>query len=117
MSKQVEYFDPKTNKFPYTELTDKHYLQVKKNNGLVFDENYPYIDNRINEYPTSLVYDEFKQFKEVKNKMSDNNADNILIVLSHLFGLNYKISYVLVDEKQYIDKIIDSLAHIHYKQM
>ena len=45
MSKQVEYFDPKTNKFPYTELTDKHYLHVKKNNGLVFDENYPYVDN------------------------------------------------------------------------
>ena len=39
------YFDPKTNKFPYTEFTDQHYLKVKKNNGLVFDENYPYIDN------------------------------------------------------------------------
>ena len=42
MSKQVEYFDPKTNKYPYTELTDKHYLHVKKKNGLVFDEKYPY---------------------------------------------------------------------------
>lgn len=72
--------------------------------------NYPYIDNRINEYPTSLVYDEFKQFKEVSNKMSDNNADNVLIVLSHLFGLNYKISYSLVAEKGYIEKIIDSLV-------
>ena len=39
------YFDPKTNKFPYTEFTDQHYLKIKKNNGLVFDENYPYIDN------------------------------------------------------------------------
>ena len=38
------YYDPKTNKFPYTDITDKHYLKVKKNNGLVFDENYPYID-------------------------------------------------------------------------
>jgi len=72
--------------------------------------NYPYIDNRINEYPTSLVYDEFKQFKEVNNKISDNNADNILVVLSHLFGLNYKISYSLVAEKGYIEKIIDSLV-------
>ena len=71
--------------------------------------NYPYIDNRINEYPTSLVYDEFKQFKEVNNKVSDNNADNILISLSNLFSLNYKISYSLVKEKQYIEKIIDSL--------
>jgi hypothetical protein len=72
--------------------------------------NYPFIDNRIKEYPTNLVYDEFKQFKEVNGKMSDNNADNILIVLSHLFGLNYKISYALVAEKGYIEKIIDSLV-------
>ena len=37
-------FDPKTNKFPYPEFTDKHYLKVKKNDGTVFDGNYPYID-------------------------------------------------------------------------
>ena len=37
-------FDPKTHKFPYTEYTDEHYLVVKKNNGLVFDKDYPYID-------------------------------------------------------------------------
>ena len=46
MSKTVEYFDPKTNRFPYPMETDKHYLVVKKDNGLVFDENYRYIDNR-----------------------------------------------------------------------
>ena len=37
-------FDPKPNRYPYPEDTDKHYLSVKKNNGLVFDVNYPYID-------------------------------------------------------------------------
>ena len=37
-------FDPKTNKFPYTLETDHHYLDVKIDNGLVFDENYPYFD-------------------------------------------------------------------------
>ncbi|MBQ9415148.1 MAG: 1-acyl-sn-glycerol-3-phosphate acyltransferase [Clostridia bacterium] len=37
-------FDPKTTKYPYTDYTDQHYLVVKKNNGLVFDKNYPYID-------------------------------------------------------------------------
>ncbi len=71
--------------------------------------NYPYIDNRINEYPSNMVYDEFKQFKKVNAKMSDNNADNILIALSNLFDLNYKISYSLVDEKEYIKKIVNSL--------
>ena len=71
--------------------------------------NYPYIDNRIDVYPSSIVYDDFKQFKEVNQKMADNNADNILIALSKLFGLNYKISYSLVAEKEYIEKIINSL--------
>ena len=37
-------FDPKTNKFPYPEDTGAHYLVVKKDNGNVYDENYPYID-------------------------------------------------------------------------
>lgn len=39
------YFDPKCNKYPYPLETDKHYLIVKKNDGTIFDENYPYIDN------------------------------------------------------------------------
>lgn len=37
-------YDPKTKKYPYPEITDQHYLKVKKDNGLVFDENYPFID-------------------------------------------------------------------------
>ena len=40
----VNGYDPKTNKYPYPVDTDKHYLVVKKDNGLVFDKNYPYID-------------------------------------------------------------------------
>ena len=38
-------FDPKTNKFPYTTDTASHYLKVKKNDGTVFNKDYPYIDN------------------------------------------------------------------------
>ena len=26
-------FDPKTDKYPYPEQTDKHYLKIKKNNS------------------------------------------------------------------------------------
>ena len=37
-------FDPHTTRIKYPENTDGHYLEVKKNNGLVFDGNYPYID-------------------------------------------------------------------------
>ena len=38
-------FHPRSTKYPYTEYTDQHYLVVKKNNGLVFDADYPYFDN------------------------------------------------------------------------
>lgn len=37
-------YDPKTNKFPYSLDTGVHYLNVKKDNGNVYDEHYPYID-------------------------------------------------------------------------
>ena len=37
-------FDPKTKKYPYPDKTDKHYLKIKKNKGIIFDEKYPYID-------------------------------------------------------------------------
>ena len=40
-----KYYDPKTNKFPYPEDTDKHYINIKKDRGIIFDENYPYVDN------------------------------------------------------------------------
>ena len=73
--------------------------------------NYPYIDNRINTYPSTLVYNEFKLFRPLKRELSDNNADNILIVMSNLFGLNYKISYSIVEEEQYIEKITNSLIY------
>lgn len=38
------FYDPDTNKYPYPENTDGHYLVVKKDRGIVFDANYPYID-------------------------------------------------------------------------
>lgn len=71
--------------------------------------NYPYIDNRINVYPSILVYNEFKLFRQLNTKLSENNADNILIVLSNLFGFNYQISYSIVRDNNYITKIISSL--------
>ena len=38
-------YDPHSTRYKYPDFTDQHYLAVKKNNGAVFDENYPYIDN------------------------------------------------------------------------
>lgn len=38
-------FDPKPTRYPFPEFTDRHYLVVKKNDGTVFDESYPYFDD------------------------------------------------------------------------
>lgn len=38
-------FDPKTKKYPYTEITDGHYIKIKKDDGTVFDKNYEYLPN------------------------------------------------------------------------
>ena len=73
--------------------------------------NYPYIDNRIDSYPSTLVYNDFKLFRKINTKMSDNNADNILIVLSNIFDLNNKTSYSIILEKEYITKIVNSLIY------
>ncbi|MBQ4290782.1 MAG: 1-acyl-sn-glycerol-3-phosphate acyltransferase [Clostridia bacterium] len=37
-------YDPRTTKFPFPEDTASHYLVVKKNDGTVFDRDYPYVD-------------------------------------------------------------------------
>lgn len=72
--------------------------------------NYPYIDTRISTYPTEMVYDVFKKFKRVEVKLSENNADDVLIVLSGIFDLNFKYSYEVIYNNNYIDKMINSLT-------
>lgn len=72
--------------------------------------NYPYIDLKIDTYPTELVYNSFKKFKTINDKLSENNADNIIVVLSGLFSINYRYSYQLINENEYISKIIRSLT-------
>ena len=37
-------FDPKTKKFPYPLDTGSHYIILKKDDGTVFDRDYPYLD-------------------------------------------------------------------------
>ena len=38
-------YDPQMTCYPYTKKTDGHYLVVKKNDGQIFDKNYPYVDD------------------------------------------------------------------------
>lgn len=72
--------------------------------------NYPYVDTRINSYPNSLVYEDFKKFKTINSKISDNSSDSVLVVLSNMYSFNYKYSYYLLKQNDYIAKILDSLT-------
>ena len=72
--------------------------------------NYPYVDTRINTYPNNLVYGEFKKFKTISPKMSENSSDTVLVVLSKMYSFNYRYSYYLLKQNNYIDKMLDSLT-------
>lgn len=72
--------------------------------------NYPYIDLKIDTYPTELVYNGFKKFKTISEKLSENNADNVIVILSNIFSINYRYSYQLINENGYINKLFHSLV-------
>ena len=72
--------------------------------------NYPYIDTRIDGFPSNLVYEQFKKFKTISSKVSDSSSDSVLIVLSKMYSFNYKYSYYLLKKNNYVEKVIDSLT-------
>ena len=72
--------------------------------------NYPYVDTVIKSYPNSLVYDDFKSFKTISPKVSDNSSDEVLVTLSKMYSFYYKYSYYLLKENNYIEKIFNSLT-------
>ncbi len=72
--------------------------------------NYPYVDTRINSYPNTLIYEDFKKFKTISPRMSENSADSVVIVLSKMYSFNYKYSYYILKQKGYIDKIMELLT-------
>ena len=72
--------------------------------------NYPYIDTRIDNYPSAMVYNDFKLFKKIEQKLTENNADEILLILSNIFSLNSQYSYYILRTSNYINKLIESLS-------
>ena len=94
-------FDPKPNRYPYPEDTDRHYLDVKKNNGLVFDTNYPYID-------TSKKFRRNENFTRFLLKV-------IVFPLTRIrFGLRIEGRENLKKYKDVIDKGVVSVCnHVH----
>ena len=46
MNMKHTYFDPKPTKYPYPKDTSTHYIKLSKQNDVVLDDKYPYIDKR-----------------------------------------------------------------------
>lgn len=94
-------FDPKTNRYPYPEQTDCHYLHVKKDDGTVFDSDYPYID-------TSASF-------RIMHKLVRMVLYLLVFPLTYIrLGLRVKGKENLKKHKETIDKgIVSCSNHIH----
>ena len=77
---------------------------------VLIEMDYPYVDTRISEYPKALVYNDFKKFKTINNKVCENNADSVLALLSKMYSFNYKYSYYLLKQNDYVVKLFDMLT-------
>ena len=71
--------------------------------------NYPYMDMHIDNFPNDLVYNDFKKYRVICSKVSDNDADKILEVMSLVFGIHYKYSYSLMKEENCVNKLVKAL--------
>lgn len=71
--------------------------------------NYPYMDMYIDNFPNDLVYNDFKKYRVICSKVSDNDADKILEVMSLVFGMHYKYSYLLMKEENCVNKLVMAL--------
>ena len=65
--------------------------------------------NKVTEY-NSWKESLYSNWKDIQIEQVENNADNILVYLSNIYGINYKYSYSLIKENNYIHKIINALS-------
>lgn len=87
-------------------LKDVHKLEELR---MIIDN--PYIDNRVECYPSNMVYEEFKKLLLIDKTLVENNTDSILAYLSNVYGLNYRYSYYLLKESECLTKITNSLLY------
>jgi len=94
-------YDPMTDKFPYPMETDHHYLKVKMDRGLVFDENYPYLDKT-------------KKFKRKKSWLRVLLVSIVFPLTYVRLGLRVKGKQNLKKHKDIIDEGVISISnHVH----
>jgi len=71
--------------------------------------NYPYMDMHIDNFPNDLVYNDFKKYRTISPKVSDNDADKILEVMSQIFSVHYPYTYELLKEEESVNKLVGVL--------
>lgn len=90
-----------------------HYCMIIKDAHVIetfrMITNYPYMDMHIDNYPNDLVYNDFRKFKVVNSKVSDNDADKILEVMSLVFGIYYTYSFRILKEELCVNKLVSAL--------
>lgn len=90
-----------------------HYCMVVKDAHVIESfrmvTNYPYMDMHIDNFPNDLVYNTFKQYRVISSKVSDNDADKVLEVMSLIFGVYYTYSYSLLKEESSVNKLVQAL--------
>ena len=52
-----------------------------------------------------------KASKVTPNTEDDNDVDKVIKVLSSIFRINYLYSYSILNEEQFVDKVISSLIY------
>lgn len=104
------------NKNGLPKVTDEkllHFCKVVKDAHVLENfrmvTNYPYMDMYIDNYPNDLVYKEFRKCRVISSKVSDNDADKILEVMSYVFGVYYSYSYSLLKEEDVVNKLVKAL--------
>lgn len=94
------YFDPHPNTI-YPDFTDEHYLEIKKNNGIVFDESYPYVD-------------ESKAFKRKQFFLRIPLTLIVFPLCKFRYGLRINNRKILKKNKHILDKGVISVSnHVH----
>lgn len=73
------------------------YLYIKKELEIVFDED------EINE----TIYKNMLNRKPVDRKDLKTKADRIAVPLGFVFDINYNESFKILNEKKYVDKVVD----------
>ena len=90
-----------------------HYCMVIKDAHIIENfrmiTNYPYMDMHIDNFPNDLVYNDFRKGRVISSRISDNDADKILEVMSLVFGEHYSYTFRLLKEEECVSKLIAAL--------